>query len=62
VIQGRNGSLIATQGQGDTALNVALAKVGPGEFERVANQIGQSSQPIQVAVAQSEQPECGRTI
>jgi hypothetical protein len=62
VVQGRNGQLIATQGQGDAALNVAIGKVNPGDFERVASQIAQAPQPTQVAAVQTEQPERARTV
>jgi hypothetical protein len=62
VVQGRNGQWIATQGQGDAALNVAVGKVNPGDFERVANQIAQAPQPTQTAAVQPDQPERGRTV
>jgi hypothetical protein len=62
VVQGRNGQLIATQGQVDAALNVPVGKVNPGDFERVANQIAQTPQPTQVAAVQPEQPERARTV
>jgi hypothetical protein len=62
VVQGRNGQLIATQGQGDAALNVAVPKANPGDFERVANQIAQAPQPTQVAAVQPDQPERARTV
>ncbi len=62
VVQGRNGQLIATQGQGDAALNVPVGKVNPGDFERVANQIAQTPQPTQVAAVQPDQPERGRAV
>lgn len=62
VVQGLNGQLIATQGQGDAALNVAVAKVNPGDFERVANQIAQAPQQTQTVAVQPDQPERSRTM
>jgi hypothetical protein len=62
VVQGRNGQWIATQGQGDAALNALVTKVNPGDFERVANQIAQAPQPTQTAAVQPDQPERPRTV
>ncbi len=62
VVQGRNGQWIATQGQGDAGLNVAVPKANPGDFERVANQIAQTPQPTQTVAVQPDQPERGRTV
>lgn len=62
VLQGRNGQFIASQGQGDTALNVAVAKANPGEFERVAHMIAQTPQPAQMAAAQPEPSERARMV
>ena len=59
VVQGRNGNFIATQGQGDAALNVAVPQAQQGDFERVATQMAaQPQQSQQVALAQpTEQQE-----
>ncbi len=59
VVQGRNGNFIATQGQGEAALNVAVPPAQQGDFERVATQMAaQPQQNPQVAVAQpTEQQE-----
>jgi hypothetical protein len=57
VVQGKNGNLIATQGQGDAALNVPVPEAKQGDFERVARQM--TEQPLQIA--QQDQPERVRT-
>ncbi len=59
VVQGRNGNFIATQGQGDAALNVAVPQAQQGDFDRVATQMAaQPQQSQQVALAQpTEQQE-----
>lgn len=59
VVQGRNGNFIATQGQGEAALNVAVPPAQQGDFERVATQMAsQPQQNQQVALAQpNEQQE-----
>lgn len=62
VVQGRNGQLIATQGQGDAAINVAVPKANPGDFERVANQLAQTPQSTQNVASQPDQPERARAM
>ncbi len=61
VLQGKNGQLIATQGQGDASLNVAVPQAKPGDFERISTQIAQQPQTTQVA-QQQDQPERARTV
>jgi hypothetical protein len=53
VVQGRIGQMIATQGQGDTAVNVPVPQAKQGEFERVSAQMTQQPPQQQIAV----QPE-----
>ncbi|NJK42656.1 MAG: hypothetical protein HC937_02985 [Aquincola sp.] len=60
VVQGKNGNLIATQGQGDAALNVPVPEAKQGDFERVARQIAEQPQQPQ-QIAQQDQPERART-
>jgi hypothetical protein len=61
VVQGRNGQWIATQGQGDAALNVPVPQPQPGDFERVAASKA-AEQPTQVAAVPPEQQERARTV
>jgi hypothetical protein len=58
VIQGKNGGLIVSQGDGPTAINLPVTKAQPGDFERVSQQLTQT--PVQTA-AQPEQPERVKT-
>lgn len=61
VVQGRNGNLIATQGQGDAALNVAVPQAQPGDFQRVSQQMAQAPQQVEMAQAM-EQPQRSRSV
>lgn len=61
VVQGRNGNLIATQGQGDTAVNVAVPQAQPGDFQRVSQQMAQAPQQVEMAQAM-EQPQRSRSV
>jgi hypothetical protein len=61
VVQGKNG-LVVSQGQGDTAVNVAVPQVNQGDFERVATQIAQQPQPVQIAVQPEVQERKGPTV
>jgi hypothetical protein len=61
VIQGKNGGMIVSQGQGDAALNLSVPQAKAGDFERVSAQIAQLPQTAQVA-QQQEQPERARTM
>lgn len=62
VVQGRNGQLIATQGQGDAAINVAVPQAQPGDFERIAASKAAEPPVQQVAALQPDQPERARTV
>lgn len=53
VVQGKNGGFIVSQGQGDSAVNLAVQPAKQGDFDRVATQLAQPQQSQQVAV----QPE-----
>jgi hypothetical protein len=61
VVQGRNGQLIATQGQGDTALNVPVPPAKAGDFERVSQQMMQAPQPSEIAQS-TDQPQRARSV
>jgi hypothetical protein len=43
IAQGKNG-LIVSQGQGDTALNLAVPSAQPGDFQRISQQLSQATQ------------------
>lgn len=55
VVQGNNGGMIVSQGEGPTSVNAAVPQAKQGDFERVAVQMSQN-QNTQVA-AQPDQPE-----
>jgi hypothetical protein len=61
VVQGKNGGLIATQGQGDAALNVPVPEARQGDYERVARQMTEQPQQAQ-QIAQPDQLERARTV
>lgn len=61
VVQGKNGGLIVSQGEGATAINLPVPQAKAGDFERVAAQMAQLPQTTQVA-QQQDQPERTRTM
>lgn len=54
VLQGKNGQLVASQGQGDAALNVLVPQAKQGDFERVAAQMTAQPQQAQQIAMQPE--------
>jgi hypothetical protein len=61
VMQGKNGGLIVSQGEGPSSLNLAVPQSKPGDFDRVSTQMAQLPQVTPVA-QNLDQPERTRTV
>ncbi|TXH65312.1 MAG: hypothetical protein E6Q88_14065 [Lysobacteraceae bacterium] len=62
VVQGTNGGMIVSQGEGPTGLNAAVPQAKQGDFERVAAQMTQTPPATEIAAVRQDQPERARAM
>jgi hypothetical protein len=56
IVQSKNGGFIVSQGEGATAINLAVPQAKQGDFERISTQMAQQP-PTQLALGQAEKQE-----